>query len=122
MSTSTPRRTGGRTLIDLDPGQLKWILLARESTLRERQLDHQLTDLRARVASIGGTIDREIPENAVSAFKRQRVQLPDGTFGFRVMRPEWEKILTALRRGECNALMVPDIDRATRDPRARWRT
>ena len=42
MSTSTPRRTGGRTLIDLDPGQLKWILLARESTLRERQLDHQL--------------------------------------------------------------------------------
>jgi site-specific DNA recombinase len=118
MSTSTPRRTGGRTLIDLDPGQLKWILLARESTDRERQLDHQLTDLRARVASIGGRIDREIPENAVSAFKRTRVRLPDGTYGFRVVRPEWEKILTALRRGECNALMVPDIDRATRDPRA----
>jgi hypothetical protein len=121
MSTSTPRRSGGRTLIDLDPGQLKWILLARESTLRERQLGNQLTDLRARVASIGGTIDREIPESAVSAFKRQRVQLPDGTFGFRVVRPEWEKILTALRRGECNALMVPDIDRATRI-RARWKT
>jgi hypothetical protein len=34
-----------------------------------------------------------------------------------VIRPEWEKILTALRRGECNALMVPDIDRAMRDPR-----
>ena len=117
MSTSTPRRTGGRTLIDLDPGQLKWILLARESTDRERQLDNQLTDLRARVASIGGTVDREIPENDVSAFKRKRVRLPDGTFGFRVVRPEWEKILTALRRGECNALMVPDIDRATRDPR-----
>ena len=82
-----------------------------------KQLGHQLTDLRDRVASIGGTVDREIPENAVSAFKRQRVQLPDGTFGFRVVRPEWEKILTALRRGECNALMVPDIDRATRDPR-----
>jgi hypothetical protein len=32
MSTSTPHRSGGRTLIDLDPGQLKWILLAREST------------------------------------------------------------------------------------------
>ena len=117
MSTSTPRRTGGRTLIDLDPGQLKWILLARESTLRDRQIDNQLTDLRARVASIGGQVDREIPENAVSAFKRKRVELPDGTFGFRVVRPEWEKILTALRRGECNALMVPDIDRATRDPR-----
>ena len=34
-----------------------------------------------------------------------------------MVRPEWENILTALRRGECNALMVPDIDRAMRDPR-----
>jgi len=114
---STPRRVRGRTLIDLDPDQLIWVLLARESTDRERQLDNQLTDLRAHVARIGGRIDREIPENAVSAFKRQRVELPDGTYGYRVVRPEWEKILTALRRGECNALMVPDIDRAMRDPR-----
>ncbi|PZS29423.1 MAG: hypothetical protein DLM61_13025 [Pseudonocardiales bacterium] len=117
MATSTPRRAGGRTLIDADPGQLMWVLLARESADRERQLGNQLTDLRAQVARIGGRIDREIPENAVSAFKRQRVELPDGTYGYRVVRPEWEKILTALRRGECNALMVPDIDRAMRDPR-----
>ena len=112
----TPRRVGGRTLIDLDPDQLIWVLLARESTDRERQLDNQLTDLRAEVVTIGGRIDREIPENAVSAFKRQRVALPDGTYGYRVVRPEWENILTALRRGECNALMVPDIDRAMRGP------
>lgn len=117
MAASTPRRAGGRTLINVDPDQLIWVLLARESTDRERQLDNQLTDLRAQVARIGGRIDREIPENAVSAFKRQRVELPDDTFGYRVIRPEWEKILTALRRGECNALMVPDIDRAMRDPR-----
>jgi site-specific DNA recombinase len=117
MATSKQHRVGGRTLIEVDPDQLVWVLLARESTDRERQLDHQLADLRARVAEIGGRIDREIPENDSSAFKRKRVQLPDGTFGYRVVRPEWEKILTALRRGECNALMVPDIDRAMRDPR-----
>jgi len=117
MTTSAPRRAGGRTLISMDPGQLIWVLLARESTDRERQLDNQLADLRSHVARIGGRVDREIPENAVSAFKRQRVALPDGTYGYRVVRPEWEKILTALRRGECNALMVPDIDRAMRDPR-----
>ena len=114
---ATPRRVGGRTLINLDPDQLTWILLARESTDRERQLGNQLTDLRAQVARIGGRIGRETPENAVSAFKRRRVALPDGTYGYRVVRPEWENILTALRRGECNALMVPDIDRAMRDPR-----
>jgi site-specific DNA recombinase len=106
MAINTPRRAGGRTLISVDPDQLIWVLLARESTDRERQIDNQLADLRAQVARIGGRIDREIPENAVSAFKRKRVALPDGTYGYRVVRPEWEKILTALRRGECNALMV----------------
>jgi site-specific DNA recombinase len=117
MTTSAPRRTGGRTLIDLDPGKLSWIVLARESVDRSEQVDNQFADLRARIAAIGGRIDREIPENDVSAYKRKRVELPDGTFGYRVVRPMWEQILTALRRGECNALMVADIDRATRDPR-----
>jgi site-specific DNA recombinase len=117
MATRAHRRVGGRTLINQDPDQLVWALLARESTDRERQLDQQMADLRARVADIGGRVDREIQENDSSAFKRRRVQLPDGTYGYRVIRPDWEKILTALRRGECNALMVPDIDRAMRDPR-----
>jgi site-specific DNA recombinase len=67
MVASAPRRTGGRTLVNVDPDQLIWVLLARESTDRERQIDNQLTDLRAQVARIGGRIDREIPENAVSA-------------------------------------------------------
>jgi site-specific DNA recombinase len=117
MTTSAPRRAGGRTLVDLDPSKLSWILLARESVNRAEQVDNQFTDLRGPVAAIGGRIDREVPENAVSAYKRKRVPLPDGTYGYRVVRPEWEKILTALRRGECNALMVTDIDRAMRDPR-----
>jgi site-specific DNA recombinase len=117
MTTSAPRRAGGRTLIDLDPGKLVWILLARESSDREEQVRNQFTDLRARAVAHGGRIDREIPENDVSAYQRKRVELPDGTFGYRVVRPKWEQILTALRRGECNALMVADIDRLTRDPR-----
>ena len=116
MATSA-RRVGGRTLIDLDPDRLVWILLARESSDREQQVDNQLTDLRAFVSHLGGRVDRQVPENDVSAFKRRRVQLPDGTYGYRVVRPDWEEVLTALRKGECNALAVPDIDRATRDPR-----
>lgn len=55
--------------------------------------------------------------NAVSAFKQQRGRVARWHYGYRVVRPEWEKILTALRRGGCNALMVPDINHATRDPR-----
>lgn len=126
MATSTPRRAGGRTLIEYAPDQLVWALAARESRVVSSgddvddeigQVDHQLSDLREFVQNLGGRIDREVPEPNVSAFKRRRVQLPDGTYGYRVVRPEWESLLTALRRGECNALAVPDIDRATRDPR-----
>jgi hypothetical protein len=72
------------------------VLLARESVDRAEQVGNQLADLRARVAAIGGRIDREIPENAGSAFKRNKVPLHDGMDGYRVVRPEWEKILTLL--------------------------
>jgi DNA invertase Pin-like site-specific DNA recombinase len=124
MGTSSPRRERGRTLIERDPDQLVWALSARESKidpgrdpLDGAKVDHQLSDLRAFVATIGGRIEREVPEPNVSSFKRRRVELPDGTFGYRVVRPDWESILTSLRRGECSALAVVDIDRATRDPR-----
>ncbi|MFL6078001.1 MAG: recombinase family protein [Mycobacteriales bacterium] len=115
--SGTPRRSRGRTLIERDPNQLVWILSARESDDREEQVNNQLADLRKFVKGIGGRVAREVPENDVSSFKKKRVQLPDGTYGYRVIRPEWESILTDLRRGTANALAVPDIDRATRDPR-----
>ncbi|MEV7045663.1 recombinase family protein [Amycolatopsis sp. NPDC051061] len=83
----------------------------------EGQVDYQLSDLRKFVKTIGGRVEREVPEPNVSSFKRRRVLLPDGTYGYRVVRPDWESILTALRRDECNALACADIDRATRDPR-----
>lgn len=124
MSTTPPRRERGRTLIDHAPDQLVWALSARESKVPsgrgaddEGQVDHQLSDLRKFVKGIGGRIEREVPEPNVSSFKRKRVRLPDGTYGYRVVRPDWEAILTSLRRGECNALACVDIDRATRDPR-----
>src|SRR5882762_5819165 len=119
MSVS-PRRAGGRTLIDHAPEQLVWVLSARESSDRDgqgAQVGNQMADLRTFVGKIGGRVGREVPENNVSGFKRKRVPLPDGTYGYRVVRPEWESVLTSLRRGEYNALAVPDIDRATRDPR-----
>lgn len=124
MGAWQPLRERGRTLIHHDPDQLVWVLSARESRVTpgqdapgEGQVDYQLSDLRAFVGEIGGRVDREVPEPNVSSFKRRRVMLPDGTYGYRVVRPDWEAILTALRRGECNALAVVDIDRATRDPR-----
>ncbi|HEY6423270.1 MAG TPA: hypothetical protein VIY28_08525 [Pseudonocardiaceae bacterium] len=44
------------------------------------------------------------------------VLLPDGTYGYRVVRPDWDAMMTALRRREWNALALPNIDRGMRDP------
>jgi len=115
-----PRRSGGRTHLEISPDQLLWALYGRESFDRKgtaEQVSGQLADLRPFVTTIGGRIGREYPENNVSAFKRVRVPLPDGTYGYRVVRPDWDAMMTALRRGEYNALCVPNIDRGMRDPR-----
>jgi site-specific DNA recombinase len=116
MGTSS-RREDGRTLAERDPNALVWILLARESANRPDQISHQFTDLRNLVRGIGGRIYKEVPELAVSSFKKKRVRLQDGTYGYRVVRPDWETVLTTLRRGEANALAAEDLDRVTREPR-----
>jgi hypothetical protein len=79
-----------------------WALYGRESLDPKGtavQVTNQLADLRPFALGIGGRIGREYPENNVSAFKRVKVLLPDGTFGYRVVRPDWDAMMTALRRG-----------------------
>lgn len=120
MGPTQPLRERGRTLIDIDPDQLVWVLLGRESREPgedDEQVNYQLSDLREFVAGIGGRVGHEVRESNVSSSKRRRVMLPDGTYGYRVVRPDLEAALTKLRRGEANALAGTDIDRITRDPR-----
>src|SRR5918998_4216341 len=120
MTVSRPRRAGGRTQLEIVPDQLVWALYGRESLDPKGtavQVANQLADLRPFALGIGGRIGREYPENNVSAFKRAKVLLPDGTYGYRVVRPDWDAMMTALRRGEWNALALPNIDRGMRDPR-----
>jgi site-specific DNA recombinase len=115
-----PRRTGGRTELDVDPATLNWLLYARESEDSEgdaEQVTNQITDLRSFVGQIGGTIGSEYVENDTSAFRKVRVPLPDGTYGYRVVRPVWDRAMAELRRGNYNAFALPNIDRGMRDPR-----
>ena len=104
----------------VDHAALVWALYGRESFDPKgtaEQVKAQLADMRGFVGGIGGTVGHEYPENNVSAFRRVRVSLPDGTYGYRVVRPDWDAMMTALRRGEFNALCLPNIDRGMRDPR-----
>jgi len=52
-----------------------------------------------------------------SAFKRRKVVLPDGSTGWRVLRPGFRRLLDRLRSGKAQAVLAVDLDRAVRDPR-----
>ncbi|MFF5249684.1 hypothetical protein ACFY3V_35845 [Streptosporangium sp. NPDC000095] len=118
-TTWTPRRVGGRTELDINPDLLVWALYARESEDADReaeQVTNQLDDLRGFVADIGGRIGKEYAENDMSAFKKMRARLEDGTMAYRVIRPVWDTLMREPRRGTHNALALPNIGRGMRTP------
>lgn len=77
----------------------------------------QEDDGRAHGDRLGWEIAEVVTENDTSAFKRRRVQLPDGTYALRVVRPALREVLDKLASGEIDGLIVYDLDRYARDPR-----
>jgi len=69
----------------------------------------------------GGVIVELVVENDTSAFRQKHIWLPngDGSYrhAFRVIRPEWERVLRMIRDGAADTLLVVDLDRMVRDPR-----
>lgn len=80
-------------------------------------VDRQEADCRELAKRRGWTITEVYVENDTSAFKRRRVELPDGTTALRVDRPAFRKLLADLAAGVITALVVYDLDRIARDPR-----
>lgn len=84
-------------------------------------VDRQAKDSAAYVRRRGGRVSKTYVENDTSAFKRRRTLLvePDGTqrYGYRVIRPVFQQMLTDLRSGVITAAVVYDLDRFVRDPR-----
>lgn len=66
---------------------------------------------------LGWGILEVLIENDVSAFKRRRIDLPDGTTAMRVVRPEFRRALDLLANGGSDGFAALDLDRAMRDPR-----
>lgn len=84
----------------------------------------QLERIAAKVERLGGTLIGWYDEPDTSAYKQQRLTLPDGTTGLRVVRPEFQRAMRELKQGIFTAtddrldmILVFDDDRLTRDPR-----
>ncbi|MEV6651764.1 recombinase family protein [Streptomyces sp. NPDC051219] len=88
-----------------------------------KSTEEQEKDGRRFVEDRGGQYVHTYMEPDTSAWKRRRVRLPDGSVGYRVVRPVFEGALEDLKRGmapngeRIDGLIVYDIDRLTRDPR-----
>lgn len=96
------------------------ILLVRISDDRDGDglgVARQERDGRQLAERLGWDIAEVVTENDTSAFKRRKVQLPDGTTALRVVRPAFRRALELLGSGQCDGLLAYDLDRVCRDPR-----
>ncbi|GIH63973.1 recombinase family protein [Microbispora siamensis] len=96
------------------------VILCRISDARDEDttgVDDQERHCRALADRLGWKVWRVIVENDVSAYKRRKIQLPDGSYGLRTFRPGLRDAITWLTTGEADGLIAYDLDRAVRDPR-----
>jgi site-specific DNA recombinase len=77
----------------------------------------QEADCRALAERRSWHISEVYIENDTSAFKQQKITLPDGHTGLRVVRKEFRRLLQDLATGSIKAVVGYDLDRVARDPR-----
>ncbi|MGJ6965090.1 recombinase family protein [Streptosporangium sp. G11] len=96
------------------------VILCRISDARDEDttgVDDQEQHGRRWADRHGWKVWKVVVENDVSAYKRRKIQLPDGTYGLRTVRPGLRDTIAWLSTGEADGLIAYDLDRATRDPR-----
>lgn len=77
----------------------------------------QEQDARALAERLGWEVGPVFIENDTSAFKRRRVELPNGRHELRVVRPRFREMLDLIVAGGVDGLIAYDLDRTARDVR-----
>lgn len=98
------------------------VLLCRISDARDDDtggVDRQVKRLieKGRQLGWGWDDDSILIENDTSAFKRKKIELADGSWALRTVRPKFRRALAMLASGEADGLLAVDLDRVVRDPR-----
>lgn len=121
MNTNRPRaRYAGVTQVDRDPTHHTTALYARESHDGDgdaSEVSNQIDDGMQKLKREGVPRVIVYPDNHVSATKKRKVKLPDGWIAYRVVRPEWDRMIADARNGLISSIMVASIDRLLREPR-----
>jgi DNA invertase Pin-like site-specific DNA recombinase len=83
----------------------------------ERGITRQKEDVAALAKRLGGEISVWYEENDTSAFKKKRIRLPDGRSVWRVIRPEFRRMLADYEDGKIDGIIFYDLDWLTRQNR-----
>lgn len=83
----------------------------------EKGVDRQREDTDDFRLRIGWGAGREYLENDTSAFRKRRIVLADGKVIWRVIRPQFAKLLDDLENGVIDGVIFYDQDRLVRQPR-----
>jgi site-specific DNA recombinase len=88
-----------------------------EMRLSEKGITRQKEDILKKAGQLGVEISEWYPENDVSAFKKRQIRLPNGRSVWRVIRPEFRRMLRDYEDGRIDGIMYYDLDRMARNPR-----
>jgi site-specific DNA recombinase len=80
-------------------------------------VERQEADAEVFAGKNGLSLSQVFRENNVSAFKRTRETLADGTLRYRNVRPTFQRMVDALWGGLASHVICYDLDRLFRDPR-----
>lgn len=95
-------------------------IYVRISDDRDRDAEgvgRQSRDAHAHAKRLGWHVTEVFTENDTSAFKRKMVLLPNGERAYRVVRPEFRRMLDLIDAGAIDGLIAYHLDRVARDPR-----
>ncbi|WP_283135103.1 recombinase family protein [Rhizohabitans arisaemae] len=110
----------GDTWTTDDPASGDALALARISDAEDGDVDgvaRQVQDLCDHAARTQARIGMILVENDTSAFKRRRIELPNGEHQLRTVRPQFRRALKLLTEPRFRRFLTVHLDRTVRDPR-----
>src|SRR5450755_231357 len=108
-------RYGGCVRISSD----EWVKDERtgEMRLSEKGITRQKEDVVELAGKLRVVIAEWYEENDTTAFKKKRIRLPSGRSVWRVIRPEFRRMLADYEDGVIDGVIFYDLDRLARNPR-----
>ena len=94
-----------------------YVRISSDPLETEKGIGRQREDVLVKAEGLDWDVVEFYEENDTSAYKKRRIRLPDGRSVWRVVRPEFRRMLADYEDGKIDAIIVYDLDRLARQNR-----